>query len=106
MIPDKIEAVGVPHIEMAESQSLSAAQKVIESILTKGSELMQEHYLDGKKVPHVSKTVTDTVYKAVDMPKENCVVVDEEDGLSEDDEPVSARWLVFNALETMLRNTL
>ena len=40
------------------------------------------------------------------MPKDNCVVVDGEDGLSEDDEPVSARWLVFNALETMLRNTL
>ena len=106
MISDKIEAGGVPHVEMAESQSLSAAQKVIESILTKGSELMQEHYLDGKKVPHVSKTITDTVYKAVDMPKDNCVVVDWEDGLSEDDEPVSARWLVFNTLETMLCNTL
>ena len=82
---------------------MSAAQKVIERILTKGSELMQEHYIDGKKIPHVSKTITNTVYKAVDMPKEKCAVVDGENGMSENDEPVSARWsFVFTTLETML----
>ena len=77
---------------------MSAAQKIIECLLTKGSELMQEQYIDGKKVPHVSKTITDMAFKALDLPKDNCVVVDVEEGLDEDDEPVSARQLVLTTL--------